>query len=590
MKRPADNTAMGWAGVPVPDPYAGRHWLGSYPKSVPAEVNVNSYGSLVDLFEQVTARYRDRPAFANLGAVLTYGGLEEKSRAFAGFLQGRLGLKPGERLAIMLPNLLQFPVAAFGGLRAGQVLVNTNPLYTPRELHHQLVDSGATSIVILENYAHVLAKVLPETAVKHVIITRLGGLLPWPRRHIINLVVKRIKRLVPEFRIDHAVSFREALETGKKYTLRPTALGHSDLAMLQYTGGTTGVSKAAMLSHGNMIANTLQSVAWHGPVIGDSGELVVTAIPLYHIFAFTINCLSFLALGGQNLLITDPRNLKAFVSELRKTRFTCITGVCTLFNHLMNTPGFADLDFSSLKLCVAGGAAMQAPVAARWQAMTGCPIIEGYGLTESSPLVCANPLEFKEHNGTIGLPVPSTECSIRDDDGVAVALGVAGELCVRGPQVMKGYWSRPDETAKVFTSDGWMRTGDIASMDARGFIRLVDRKKDLILVSGFSVYPNEIEEVVAEHPGVLEAAAFGIPDPDTGEAIKLVVVKKDPKLSADRLLVHCRNNLVGYKVPKHIVFKDQLPKSNVGKVLRRVLRDAPDGPTAEPGRPSHSAA
>ncbi len=572
----AYNTVSG-SSVAAPagtDPYAERIWLKAYPQGVPADIGIERYSSLVDQFEQCFTRYGTRPAFANMGGVLTYSALDELSRAFAAFLQNHLGLKPGARIAIMLPNLLQFPVALIGALRAGLIVVNTNPLYTPRELHHQLVDSGATAIVILSNCAHVLEKALSGSRVEKVIITDLGDLLPWPRRAIINFVVKRIKRLVPKHEISGAFGFREALDIGKGLKLDRVLIDHADLAMLQYTGGTTAIPKAAMLTHGNLVANTLQSLAWHDPIVGDSDEVVITAIPLYHIFAFTINCLTFLELGALNRLITDPRNLKAFVSELRASRFTCITGVNTLFNHLMNTPGFRDLDFSSLKVCVGGGMAVQRAIAERWKAMTNCILIEGYGLTETSPLVCVNPLDLKEFSGSIGLPVSSTECSIRDDSGAPVSLGSVGELWIRGPQVMKGYWNQPAETAKVLTSDGWLKTGDIASMDERGFMRLVDRKKDMILVSGFNVCPSEIEEVVMAHPGVLEAAVIGVPDEDTGEAVKLVLVRRDPALSAQELHAHCQENLVAYKLPKHIEFRDQLPKSSVGKILRRVLREA----------------
>jgi long-chain acyl-CoA synthetase len=510
-----------------------------------------------------------------MGTTLSYRAVADKSRAFAAFLQHEWHLVQGDRIALMMPNLLQYPVAAFGALRAGLTLVNTNPLYTARELQNQLVDSGATAIVVLENYAHVLAQALAHTPIKHVMVTKVGDMLPQPRAAIINTVVAHVKRLVPPFNIAHAVGLRDALKRAAKLHPHAVALDHDDIAILQYTGGTTGVSKAAMLSHGNIVANVLQGAAWHGAVLDDEGETVITALPLYHIFAFTINCLSFMELGGLNYLITDPRNLKGFVAELRRVPFNCLTGVNTLFIHLMNTPGFADLDFSTVKLTMGGGMAVQRPVAERWQALTGHPILEGYGLTECSPLVCANPLDAREYSGYAGIPVPSTDCSIRDDQGQPVASGVSGELWIRGPQVMKGYWRRPEETAKVLEPDGWLRTGDIAQIDERGYIKLVDRVKDMITVSGFKVYPNEVEEVVASHPSVLEAAVIGVPDPDTGEAVKLFVVpRKGTSIDPEDLRGYCRDQLVAYKVPKQIVLRADLPKSNVGKVLRRALKDA----------------
>lgn len=549
-----------------------RVWLTSYPQGVPAEIDCSKYASLVDLFEQSAARYANRPAFTNLGITLTYQGIEAASRTFATFLQQALGLPKGERVAVMMPNLLQYPVAVFGILRAGLVVVNTNPLYTPRELRHQLVDSGASAIVILENFAHVLEKVLADTPVKTVITTRVGDLLGWRRSVLVNFVVKYARKQVPPFKLTEAVAFRQALAIGAERTLEKPPLGSEDIAFLQYTGGTTGVAKGAMLTHGNMVANTLQSVAWHTPALRDEAEVVITALPLYHIFALTINCLTFIKMGGLSHLITNPRDMPGFVKELGKTRFTCITGVNTLFNGLLHTPGFAELDFSALKLSIGGGMALQQSVAERWKEVTNCPLIEGYGLTETSPLACANPLDIKGFSGSIGVPVPSTDCSIQDEQGRFLPPGTAGELCFRGPQVMKGYWNRPDETVKVLSGDRWLRTGDIAQMDERGFVKIVDRKKDMIIVSGFKVYPNEIEAVLAAHPGVLEAAAVGVTDSQSGEAVKIVVVKKDQALTADELIRYCKENLAGYKSPKHVEFREELPKSNVGKVLRRELR------------------
>ncbi|MGH8582145.1 MAG: AMP-binding protein [Gammaproteobacteria bacterium] len=551
-----------------------RIWLKSYPAGVPADIDVQRYASLNALLEESFARHAERPAFHNLGCTLGYGALDRMSRSLAAFLQDGLGLKRGERVVVMLPNLLQYPVAAFSVLRAGLVLVNTNPLYTPRELHHQLADSGAAAIILLENQAHTLAEAMAGTGLRHVIVSRIGDLLSWPRRVMTNLVVKHVRRMVRPYRLPGAIGFLEALQAGAGKALVRHPLGHDDPAVLQYTGGTTGVAKAAVLTHGNLVANTLQSLAWHAPVVDENGGgVVVTAIPLYHIFAFTINCLTYVALGGLNRLITDPRDLPAFVEELRRSHFTCISGVNTLFNHLLHTPGFETLDFSSLKITIGGGMAVQRVVAERWREVTGRTLIEGFGLTETSPLACANPLNAEEFSGTIGLPIPSTEACVRDDDGAPLGIGIPGELWLRGPQVMQGYWQRPDETAKVLSPDGWLRTGDIAVMDERGYFKIVDRKKDLILVSGFNVFPNEIEEVIAAHPGVLEVAAIGVPDSDTGEAVKVFVVRKDPALDEAGLRTYCKQNLVGYKRPHHIVFREQLPKSNVGKILRRILRD-----------------
>ncbi len=569
-----DQGAGSVAAEPMSVSHGGRIWLKSYPPGVPADIDIQRYASLPALLEESFTRHAERPAYYNLGCTLGYGALDRMSRNLAAFLQDGLGLKRGERVAVMLPNLLQFPVAAFSVLRAGLVLVNTNPLYTPRELHHQLADSGAAAIILLENQAHTVAEAMAGTGLRHVIVSRIGDLLSWPRRVLTNLVVKHVRRMVRPYRLPGAIGLLEALQAGAGSELVRHPLGHDDPAVLQYTGGTTGIAKAAVLTHGNLVANTLQSLAWHAPVVDENGSgVIVTAIPLYHIFAFTINCLTYTALGGLNRLITDPRDLPAFVAELRRSRFNCITGVNTLFNHLLHTPGFETLDFSSLKITIGGGMAVQRAVAERWREVTGRTLIEGYGLTETSPLACANPLNAEEFSGTIGLPMPSTEASIRDDNGAPLGIGMPGELWLRGPQVMQGYWQRPDETAKVLSADGWLRTGDIAEMDERGYFKIVDRKKDLILVSGFSVFPNEIEEVIAAHPGVLEVAAIGVPDSATGEAVKVFVVRKDPALDDAGLRTYCKQNLVGYKRPHHIVFREQLPKSNVGKILRRILRD-----------------
>lgn len=548
-------------------------WLKEYPQGVPAEVDINQYRSLKDIIEQSCQKFRDLPAFTNMGATLTYGDVDQQSCYFAAYLQKVLGLKKGERVAIMMPNLLQYPIALFGVLRAGLTVVNVNPLYTPRELEHQLQDSGARAIVILENFAHTLEQVLDKTPVKTVITTRIGDMLPFPKSKIVNFVVKYLKKMVPSWNIPGAISFKRALNEGKWQTLENVEVDHDSIAFLQYTGGTTGVSKGAVLTNRNMVANMQQAHAWLGTMLEEGRETIITALPLYHIFSLTANCLVFMKIGGSNVLITNPRDLPNFVKELGKHKFTAITGVNTLFNALLNTPGFDRLDFSSLKLTLGGGMAVQRAVAERWKQVTGVPLIEAYGLTETSPAACINPLTLKDYNGSIGVPIPSTEVSIRDDDGREVPLGEVGEICVRGPQVMHEYWNRPDETAKVFLDDGWLRTGDMARMDEKGYVYIVDRKKDMILVSGFNVYPNEIEGVVVTHPGVLEAAAIGVPDEHSGEVVKIVVVKKDPNLTEEELIDFCREQLTAYKVPKYVEFRKELPKTNVGKILRRALRD-----------------
>jgi long-chain acyl-CoA synthetase len=548
-------------------------WLRQYPEGVPAEIDLAAYASIGDLFEKSVAAFSSRVAYINLDKALTYAELDRRSAAFAGYLQGHLKLPKGARIALMMPNLLQYPVCLFGALRAGYIVVNCNPLYTERELEHQLKDSGAETIVIVENFAHVLAKVVARTAIKQVITTQIGDMLDFPKKQITNLAVKYVKKMVPDWNIPGAISLPTALATGSTHALKPVTITHKDLAFLQYTGGTTGVSKGAMLSHGNIIANLLQSHSWLAPFMSEEQQVIVTALPLYHIFALTANCLVFFKIGGTNILITNPRDIPGFVREMAKYQITAFTGVNTLFNGLANNPEFAKLDFSKLKISLGGGTAVQRAVAERWEKITGRPLIEAYGLTETSPAATMNPMTLSAYNGSIGIPIPSTEVVLRNDDGIDVPLGESGELCVRGPQVMQGYWNRPEETDQVIMSDGFLRTGDVAVMDNNGFLRIVDRKKDMILVSGFNVYPNEIEEVVASHPGVMESAAVGIPDEKSGEVVKLFVVKKDPQLTAEQLLEHCRANLTGYKLPKTIIFMDELPKTNVGKILRRQLRD-----------------
>lgn len=550
-----------------------RIWLKSYQPGIPAEIDLGEYGSLVDMFERSVARFRDRVAYINMGASLTYAAMDEASRHFAAYLQAVLKLPRGARVAIMLPNLLQYPVCMIGALRAGCVVVNCNPMYTARELHHQLADSGAETVVILENFAHTLEQARPGTAVKHVVMARLGDMLRFPKGPILNFVVKHVLRKVPAWRLDDCTDFRDCLAAGARERFEPVAATRDDIAFLQYTGGTTGVSKGAMLTHGNMLANLLQAHAWVRSVVTDDGERVVTALPLYHIFAMTANCFLMIRVGATNLLITNPRDIPAFVAELARHPFTIITGVNTLFNALLNNERFCRLDFSRLKVSLGGGAAVQKPVAERWKKLTGKALVEAYGLTETSPAVTVNPIDLPEYNGSIGLPVPSTEVAIRDDDGKDVPLGETGELCVRGPQVMKGYYNQPAETASVFLPDGFLRTGDLVVMNGDGYLRLVDRKKDLILVSGFNVYPNEIEEVVAAHPGVAEVAAIGVPDAKTGEAVKIFVVRKDPALTPEQLIALCRENLTRYKVPTQVEFRDELPKTNIGKILRRALRE-----------------
>jgi long-chain acyl-CoA synthetase len=550
-----------------------KPWLRSYPPGVPAEVDVHEFSSVKDILERSCQRFADRPAYSNLGVTITYAELDRLTRQFAAFLQSLPGLKKGERVAIMMPNLLQYPVAMFGALRAGMVVVNVNPLYTARELEYQLKDSGARGVVVVENFANTLQQVVDKTQVEHVITTQIGDMCPIPQRWLVNFVVKNLKKMVPDWRIDGAIDFLAALRRGAAAPLQEVAISHDDIAFLQYTGGTTGVPKGAQLTHGNIVANLQQASSWIANKLTEGRETIIAALPLYHIFCLTANILTFMKWGGHNILITNPRDLPGFVKELEKWKFTAITGVNTLFNALMNTPGFDKVDFSALKLALGGGAAIQRAVAERWEQMTGKPLIEAYGLTESSPAACINPLTLEAFNGSIGLPIPSTDVTIRNEQDKEVPHGEVGEICIRGPQVMKGYWNKPDETAKTLTPDGWLKTGDMGYMDDAGFVYITDRKKDMILVSGFNVYPNEIESVLAMHPGVLESAAVSVHDEKTGEAVKVVIVKKDPSLTAEQVVAFCREHLAAYKVPKHVEFRTELKKSPIGKVLRRELRD-----------------
>ena len=563
-----------------------RTWLEQYPAGVPKEIDPDEYGSLRDIFEEAVATHGNKPAYSNMGAVLTFAQLDELSRAFAAWLQKKSGLAAGDRVALMMPNILQYPIALFGVLRAGMVVVNTNPLYTPRELEHQVNDSAAKCIVIVENFAHILQQVLPRTALKKVLVTRIGDLLGVPRGLIVNFVLRHVRKQIPAWSMPGSMTFKSALSSGLGLKLDRVPLGPDDIAFLQYTGGTTGVSKAAVLTHRNMVANVLQTTSWIGPFMQAGGaRVVITALPLYHIFALTANCLAFLPFGACNVLITNPRDFPAFVAELKKHKFNFISGVNTLFNALLHTPGFESVDFSALKVSFAGGMAVQGAVAARWKKVTGCVLTQGWGLTETSPVATANPVGA-DFNGSIGLPLPSTDISIRDDDGKELPANAVGEICVFGPQVMRAYWNRPEETRQVMFGD-WLRTGDIGRINAEGFVFIEDRKKDMILVSGFNVYPNEVEGVVAEHPGVVEVAAVAQPDAASGEVVALFVVRKDPDLTAEALIAHCRTELTGYKVPKHIYFRTELPKSNVGKILRRELRDElrVSAATATAGKP-----
>lgn len=552
-----------------------KPWLNSYPPGMPADIDTSQYDSVVDIFTEATRRFADSPAVHNMGKTINYSELDQLTQYFASYLQHKTDLQPGDRIAIMMPNLLQYPVAVFGAMRAGLVVVNTNPLYTDRELQHQLKDSGAKAIVVVEMFASTVADVIEHTDVKTVITTKVADMLDFPKSMIVNLVIKHVKKMVPPFKLPQAVSFKDALSQGASLPPAKAELNKDDIAFLQYTGGTTGVSKGAILSHGNMVSNIEQAYQWitNDGKVQEGDEIIITALPLYHIFSLTANCLTYMRLGALNVLITNPRDMPAFVKELNNHKFTAFTGVNTLFNGLMNTPGFKDIDFSNLRMVLGGGMAVQKAVAERWKEITGLPLIEAYGLTETSPAACINPTTLQDYNGSIGLPIPATEASVRDEDNNPLGVGEAGELCIRGPQVMVGYWNRPEETAKTIDSEGWLHTGDVAEMDAEGYFRIVDRLKDMILVSGFNVYPNEIEGVLATHTGILEGGAIGIPDEHSGEAVKVVIVKSDPNLTEDDVIAHCKEHLTGYKRPKVVQFVDELPKTNVGKILRRELRE-----------------
>jgi long-chain acyl-CoA synthetase len=551
-----------------------RPWLNAYPPGVPADIDADEYSSLVALLEKSFERHADRPAFSNRNTTMSFREVDRASRALAAYLQAIPGLGRGDRVAVMLPNLLQSPIALFAVLRAGMVVVNVNPLYTVRELEHQLNDSGARVIVVLENFAGTVMRALPHTQVERVIVTSVGDQFPLLERVVTNFVIRRVKKLVPKWDIADAVSYRDALAEGEWHSYERVDPAPDDIAFLQYTGGTTGVAKGAELTHRNMVANTLQAAAWAKPFFSIESGVVITPLPLYHVYSLTANLFCFVELGGHDVLITDPRDMKGFVAELKKRPFAFMTGVNTLFNALLHAHGINEVDFSSLRVCMGGGMAVHRDVAERWRAVTGVTIAQGYGLTEASPVVTANPLDLTQFNGSVGVPLPSTDVAIFDDHGQRLGFGAVGEICVKGPQVMPAYWQRPEETDKVFFPDGWLRTGDLGRMDERGFIFIEDRKKDVIVVSGFKVYPNEVEDVAAAHPGVLEAAAIGVADEQSGEVVKLFVVRKDPALTKADIIAHCRESLTGYKIPHHVEFIDELPKSNVGKVLRRELKEA----------------
>ena len=551
-----------------------KRWLNSYEAGVSAEIDVERYQSVNQVFAESVKQYGNRPAFQSFGKTISYNETARLINDFASFLQNTLKLPRGTRVAVMMPNLMQYPIALFGILQAGLVVVNTNPLYTPRELEHQLKDSGAEAIVVLENFANTLEMVLPRTQIRHVVIASVGDMFGLLKGGLMNFVLRKIKKAVPEYRIPGSIAFQTALKQGAAQTFSPVNIRREDTALLQYTGGTTGVAKGAVLSHGNICANMQQAAEWIKNKLVPGEEVAIAALPLYHIFALTINLMVFMQAAAKIILIANPRDMQGFIKDLKKEKISVFIGVNTLFNGMVNRPDFAEVDFSSLKLTLGGGMATQKAVAEKWKNLTGTPIVEAYGLTEASPGVCCNPLNIPAYSGGIGLPVPSTEIELRGADGQEVPIGEPGEMWVRGPQVMQGYWNRPEDTAKAIDKRGFLETGDIAVMDENGWFKLVDRKKDLIVVSGFNVYPNEIEEVVAHHPKVLEVACIGVPSEKTGEALKLFVVKKDDSLTADELIAFARTELTGYKVPKLIEFRDELPKSNVGKILRRELRDA----------------
>lgn len=549
-----------------------KTWYKAYDAGVPHEINPDEYSSINEMLEITFEKFAKHPAFSNMGTTLSYQEIERLSRKFASFLQNDLKLKRGDRVALMMPNILQYPVALFGILRAGMIAVNVNPLYTARELEHQLKDADVSAIVLFANSAHVLEKVLSHTPVKHVMVTQIGDFLKFPKNHIVNFVIKNVKKMVPPFSLPNSLDFKACVESGDEAKYKNPQTKPHEIAFLQYTGGTTGVAKGAILTHRNIVSNMLQARAWIKDFISDGKEIIITPLPLYHIFSLTANCFIFSSIGALNVLITNPRDIPGFAKELKKWKFTAITGVNTLFNGLLNNEEFRKLDFSSLRLTLGGGMAVQKAVAERWKQVTGRPLIEAYGLTETSPAACINPMTLKEYNGYIGLPIPSTEVEIRDDNNKTLPTGEIGEICIRGPQVMSGYYNRPEETDKVMTPDGFFKTGDLGIMTEEGFVKIVDRKKDMILVSGFNVYPNELEDVIVHHPKVLECAAIGVPDEKSGEVVKLFVVKKDESLTQEELIKYCRDNLTSYKVPKMVEFRTELPKSNVGKILRKDLR------------------
>jgi long-chain acyl-CoA synthetase len=549
-------------------------WLKNYPKGVAHEVNVEKFSSLYHLYEESLRKFADHKAFTNMGVSLTYAQVDEKVQQLASFFQNELKLKKGDRIAIQMPNLLQFPIVTFAAFRSGLTIVNTNPLYTAKEMQHQFKDSGAKAIVILANYAHLLEQILKSTDIESVIVTEIGDLFPTPKKILVNSVVKYIKKMVPSFNLPHAYTFCQALQLGSMRPSKKVECNLDDIAFLQYTGGTTGVSKGAVLLHRNVLANVIQICEWISPKLEEGKEVAIAALPFYHIFALTLNCLGLVLYGAENILITNPRDIPGFIKELKKCPFTVMAGVNTLFNALLNNPQFATVDFSKVKISVGGAMTLQKAVAEKWKQITKSVVIEGYGLTEASPVICCNPVDGTDRVGYIGLPFPSTDVKLINDEGKEVGFDEPGELCCKGPQVMAGYWQRPDETEKVLDS-GWLKTGDIATVNADGFFKIVDRKKDMILVSGFNVYPNEVEEAIASHPGVLEVAAIGMPDEHSGEIVKIVVVKKDPNVTAEELITHARQSLTNYKVPKQVEFRTELPKTNVGKILRRALRDNP---------------
>lgn len=548
-----------------------RPWLKNYPKGVPANIDESAYETLTQLLDETFEKYRKHVAFSCMGKELTYGQIDKYSRQFAAYLHAR-GLEPGDKIALMMPNLLQYPIALFGCLRAGLIIVNTNPLYTPREMRHQFTDAGVKAILIAENFARNLQEILPDTQIKTIIVTSIGEMLGFPKRQLVNFVIRYIKRMVPRYDLPNVVTFSEALKQGKRFSVKPFKQTADDVVVIQYTGGTTGVSKGAMLTNRNLVANMMQIRAWGTVALCEGEEVALSPLPLYHIFAFTVNCLALFSLGAVNILVVNARDIPSLLKEFKRYKITTMTGVNTLFNALLNHKDFASCDFSNFKFALGGGMAVQRVVAEKWQSVTGAPLVEGYGMTESSPVASVNPLDGTGKLGSIGLPVPSTDMRVVDDKYQPLAVGEIGEIQIRGPQVMKGYYNRPDETARVLR-DGWLCTGDIGKMDEDGYFYIVDRKKDMILVSGFNVFPNEIEEIVAAHPKVLECAAVGKPDPKSGEVVKLFVVKKDPSLTEKEIIEYCRQNMTGYKVPKEVEFRDELPKSNVGKILRRELRE-----------------